>query len=192
MLLGGTMGQGPMRPPYPRKRGRGLCAPRSPGSRGIAPAPILRYRRLLFQTSFRMLLEETEREPTGAMKTKKRAAERMHSLTASFCRFPRMHSIRSAVFHTAQPVGGSAAASSQRNNLPLQRGFCVAPVAHPICKETIFLCKRMCACYFAAPGNCLFDMNCSFRKKGQGAMPLVGCRGEAPQVSPCFTGKLFV
>ena len=66
--------QGAMRPPYPR-------------TRGIAPGPNLRWRRYYQQMFFRMLIGETEREPTGAMKTKKRAVERMHSLTASFLSF---------------------------------------------------------------------------------------------------------
>ena len=65
----------------------GACAAPVPRTRGIAPGPNLRRRRLLLHSSFRMLLGRTGREPTGAMKTKKRAAERMHSLTASFLSF---------------------------------------------------------------------------------------------------------
>ena len=41
MLLGETVGQGAPRPLYPL-------------GRAIGPAPFLRYRRLLFKTSFRM------------------------------------------------------------------------------------------------------------------------------------------
>ena len=42
------------------KRSRGLCGPRTPGSRAIGPAPVLRRGRLHLHSSFRMLLEETE------------------------------------------------------------------------------------------------------------------------------------
>ena len=46
-LIGGTVGQGAPRPLYPR------------GTRGIAPGPNLRRRRLLLQSFFRMMLGET-------------------------------------------------------------------------------------------------------------------------------------
>ena len=45
-LIGGTVGQGAPRPLYPH------------GTRGIAPGPNLRRRRLLLQSFFRMLHEE--------------------------------------------------------------------------------------------------------------------------------------
>ena len=86
MLLGETE-QGAPRPPYPPKTRQGPMRPPYPGSRAIGPAPFLRWRKHIVQTSFRMIIWGTEKEPTGAMKTKKRAAERMHSLTASFLSF---------------------------------------------------------------------------------------------------------
>ncbi|MBR6810132.1 MAG: hypothetical protein IKM64_07595, partial [Clostridia bacterium] len=39
--------------------------------------------------------------------------------------------------------GASGASSSQRNNLPLQWGFCVAAVPHPIRKNT-FVSAKVC------------------------------------------------
>ena len=159
---------------------RGLCGPRTPCSRAIGPAPFLRYRRRLFHSSFRMWLGDGEAGacaapvpprqghcpwtrsaiektdcinffPHEALENGKRAhgryeneenagGESLLSLPAYFFRFPRMHSIRSAVFHTASPWAGvSGASSSQRNNLFLQRGFCVAAVPHPTRKVSTVL-----------------------------------------------------
>ena len=96
---------------------------------------------------------------------------------AGFSRFPRMQSIRPAVFHTASPWPAVRAPNSQKCNLPLQRGFCVAAVPQPACKVTILisegvsawaavshpirkntfvLCKSTCARFSVSPGNCLF------------------------------------
>ncbi len=98
----GTTGQGAPRPLYPH-------------ARGIAPGPFLRCRRLLFQTSFRMFLGETKREPTGAMKTKKRADERIYSLTASFLPFSPDAQASGWRCSTAQPVGRVAVPLPIRN-----------------------------------------------------------------------------
>ena len=57
-----------MRPLLHLKMVQGLSQPLYPCGRAIGPAPILRYRKLIVQTSFRMKLWKTEREPTGAMK----------------------------------------------------------------------------------------------------------------------------
>ena len=48
-----------------------------------------------------------EKKAHGRNENKEKAGgESLLSLPAFFYRFPRMHSIRLAVFHTAQPVGG--------------------------------------------------------------------------------------
>ena len=132
MLLGETK-QGPMRPPYP-------------GSRAISPAPFLRWKKHIVHTSFRMKLQVTEREPTGAMKMKKKAGQESLLSCRFFLIFPGCKSIRRLVFHTAQPVarrqcrsqfaksqcsfckGVSAwpavrAANSQSYNRPFANGF---------------------------------------------------------------------
>ena len=97
------------------------------------------------------------------MKTKKRAAERMHSLTASFLSFsPDAQHPAGGVSH--RPARGAA-------------------VPQPIRKYTIFICESMCACCSVSPGNCYFDINCCFRKMGAGTMSLLGC-GVKPRRSP--------
>ncbi|MBR6810378.1 MAG: hypothetical protein IKM64_08860, partial [Clostridia bacterium] len=55
----------------------------------------------------------------------KAGGESKLSLTAYFFRFPRMHSIRLAVFYTAQPVGGCATPNSQSFNHSLRKCVCV-------------------------------------------------------------------
>ena len=125
---------------------QGLAQPLYPSGRAIGPAPILRLRKLIEQTSFRMKLWETEREPTGAMKTKKKPEEKACFLSRliSFV-FPGC-TASGWRCSTAQPVGGCAtpnsqsfirsfakgflrvavrASNSQKFNLSLQRGFCV-------------------------------------------------------------------
>ena len=151
-----------------------------------------------------MLLGEPTREPTGAMKTKKRAAERMYSLTASFLSFSP---------DAQHPVGGVpppspwAAVPQPTRKVTmflLQRGFCVArstgtqfakmqssfakgflrvAVAHPIRKNTFVLCKSMCACYFVSPGHCSCVENCYFRYWVKGQCPLWGA-GAKPRMVP--------
>ena len=66
-----------------------------------------------------------------------------------FSRFPRMPCIRLAAIL-----------------LPPARVR--TPVAHPTRKETIFLCKSMCACYAVSSGNCLCDKISNIRKWVQG------------------------
>ncbi len=68
-----------------------------------------------------MKLWETDRAPTGAMKTKKRAAERMHSLTAFFV-FPGC-TASGWRCSTAQPVGGCATPNSQSFIRSFAKGF---------------------------------------------------------------------
>ena len=169
---------------------RGLRSPRTP-TRGIAPGPFLRRRKLFLPSSFRMKLKDPKREPTGAMKTKKKPVEKACFLSRliSFV-FPGCTASGRRCFTPPSPwAGASGASSSQRNNLPLQRGFCVAAVPHPtrkvsiaffqrgFCvaavphptrKHSIILCERVCACYAFSPGICLFDANCNFRKWVQG------------------------
>ena len=178
MLLGETK-QGPMRPPYP-------------GSRAISPAPFLRWKKHIVHTSFRMKLKITEREPTGAMKMKKKAGQESLLSCRFFLIFPGCKASGRRCFTPPSPwAGACGASSSQRNNLPLQRGFCVAAVPQPIRKYTIFICESMCACCSVSPEHCLCYMNCCFRKKGQGATPLVGCGVKPRIVSPRNTGKLY-
>ena len=95
-----------------------------------------------------------------------------------------MQSIRSAVFHTAQPVGASAATNSQSHNVPFAKGFLRGPqCGHPIRKNTFVLCKSMCACYFVSPGHCLQHTDCQFRRMGAGTMSLLG-GGARPRMVP--------
>ena len=110
----------------------------------------------------------TTGRPTGAMKMKKKAGQESILSCRFFLIFPGCKSIRTAVFHTAQPVGGSAAANSQSHNVPFAKGFLRVAVAHPIRKNTFVLGKSMCACYFVSPGNCLCETDCYFRKWVQG------------------------
>ena len=133
------------------------------------------------QSIFRMLIEETKTEPTGAMKTKKRAAERMHSLTASFLSFsPDAKHPVGGVPHR-QPVGSSAAANSQSHNVPFAKGFLRVAVPHPIRKNTFVLCKNMCAWCSASPGNCMKDTVCCIRKRVQGtALVRKRVQGQCP------------
>ena len=169
----------------------GACAVPVPLTRAIDPGPNLRRRRLLLHSSFRMLLGRTGREPTGAMKTKKRAAERMHSLTASFLSFSP---------DAKHPVGGVPPPARGRQ--------CRSQLAKSQCS----FCKGVSACSCGAPnsqkhirslqkyvcmllcftGTLFARYTLQYPVPGQGAMPLVGGRGKAPQVSPSTTGKLFV
>ena len=159
---------------------RGLCSPRTPGSRAIGPAPVLRRGRLHLHSSFRMLLEETEREPTGVMKTMKKGWQGKQTFPPAFFSFSPDAQHPAGGVPPPSPWPAVRAPNSQKYNLPLRMCVCVAPVVLPIRKDTIFICESMSACYAVPPENCLCDMNCCFRKKGPGAMPLVGCRGETP------------
>ena len=104
---------------------QGACAAPLPRGRGITPAPILRWGRTEKQTCFCTKLEE-RKGAHGRYENEKRAVERMNSLTASFYRFPRMQSIRSAAYTPPSPcAGGSATSSPQYFNLLFQIGICV-------------------------------------------------------------------
>ena len=96
--------------------------------------------------------------------------------------FPGCKSIRWLVFHTAQPVGGSAAAISQSNNCDFSKGFLRGAVAHFMQNHRLFSQKQFSACCFAAPAHCLQNEDCN-PISGQGAMPLVGC-GVKPHMVP--------
>ena len=83
--------------------------------------------------------KEPKRKPTGAMKTKKKPGEKARFLLRPFSIvFPGCKSIRTAVLHTAQPVGGSAAAISQSNNCDFSKGFLRGAVAHFMQNHLLF------------------------------------------------------
>ena len=110
----------------------GLCSPQTPGSRGIPPAPILRRGKRFLPNFFSHVgwgtkeNAHTTGRTTGAMKTKKKPGEKACFLLRPFSIvFPGCKSIRPAVFHTAQPVGGSAASQFAKHNLPLGKHVCV-------------------------------------------------------------------
>ncbi len=194
---------------------QGASRPLYPHGRGIPPAPVLRRGRLFEQTSFRMWLGETEREPTGAMKTMKKGWQGKRAFPPAFFLFsPDAKHPVGGVSHR-QPVGGRQwrIQLAKRPSLSA-KGFLRVAVAHPIRKNTFVLCKSMCACYFVSPGHCscvenyyfrlrvkgrcplwgagvkprmvplappgnrMKNTDCYFRKKGQGAMPLVTCIGQ--------------
>ena len=52
-----------------------------------------------------------------------------------------MHSIRLAVFHTAQPVARSAGTQFAKMQSSFAKGFLRVAVPQPICKETFFPAK---------------------------------------------------
>ncbi len=167
-----------MRPPYPRQQGHRPCT----------------------QSATR----KTERSnffPHGAWGNGKRAHGRNENVEKSrsgkcelscrfFLIFPGCRPPARRCFTPPSPwAGASGASSSQRNNLPLQRGFCVAAVRapnsqkcnlplqrgfcvaavpHPIRKNTFVRCKSMCACYFVSPEHCLQDTHCNIRYRVQG------------------------
>ncbi len=142
--------------------GRGLCGPRTPGTRSIAPGPLPANKKTFFPSSFRTKLWETEREPTGAMKTKKRADERMHSLTASFLSFSP---------DAKHPVGGET---------PPARG---RPCRSQFTKLQLLMCKRASTCYIASPGNRLYDKIAVSGEWVQGQCPCWGGGAKPPMVS---------
>ena len=57
------------------------------------------------------------------MKMKKKAGQESELSCRFFLIFPGCKSIRMAVFYTAQPVGGGAAAISQNNNCDFSKRF---------------------------------------------------------------------
>ena len=124
---------------------RGLRSPRTPTAGPSALHPFC-DRDVLSTNVFPHVTWRTGTRAHGRYENEKRAAERMHSLTASFYRFPRMHSIRPAVFHTAQPVARSAGNQFANAQSSFVKGFLRAAVPHPICKVSTFLCKSVCAC----------------------------------------------
>ena len=103
---------------------RGLRSPRPP-TRGIAPGPFLRRRKLFLPSSFRMKLKDPKREPTGAMKTKKKPVEKA-------CFLSRLISF----------VFPGCTASGWRCFTPPSPW---AAVPQPARKETIYLCKGVSA-----------------------------------------------
>ena len=130
----------------------------------IPPAPVLRLRKLIVQTSFRMKLQVTEREPTGAMKTKKKPAEKACAFSPGL-----FLSFSPDALH---PAGGGTPPARERQ--------CRSQFA----KFQPFICENVCACFFVSPGNYLCDTNCYFRRKGAGTMSLLGCGVKPRIVSP--------
>ena len=192
MLLGETE-QGAPRPPYPPRQDHRPCTLSAKNKTDP-------------QTVFRMLLEGNGMSAHGRYENVEKSRSGKYTFLPVFSHFPRMQSIRPAVFHTAQPVGGrqwriqlaKKQSSSAKGFLRgpqcghpirkvtvflLQRGFCVAAVPHPIRKNTFVLCKSMRACYIVSPGNCLCETDCYFRKTGAGTMSLLGC-GAKPRMVP--------
>ena len=86
--------------------------------------------------------------------------------------------------NAAQPVARSVGIQLAKSQL----SFCKGVSAWRLCRSQFakiqsFICENLCACFFVSPGNYLCDTNCYFRKKGPGAMPLVGC-GAKPRMVP--------
>ena len=148
---------------FERGRSRGLCSPCTP-QQGHRPCTRSATQKTVFPNFFPHAAWRTNtREPTGSMKTKKRAAERMHSLTASFLSFSP---------DAKHPVGGV----SHRQPVARSAGIQLA-------KFQSFICENLCACCTVPPGNCLCDKKSRFRKMGAGSMTLLGC-GAKPHRFP--------
>ena len=159
-------------------------------------------------------LRETERVPTGAMKMKKKAGQESELSCRFFLIFPGC-TASGWRCSTAQPVGGSAAASSQSYHLYQRRGFCVwqcrsrlakiqSSSANVCLRDALFHREMVWMIHIAisgigcrvndpagggggkapprsphaTPGNCLFDTNCHFRRKGPGMISLVRRKGS--------------
>ena len=173
------------------KRSRGLLAPRPP-TRGIAPGPFLRCRRLTFPNYFPHVAWENGKKAHGRNENVEKSRSGKYTFLPVFSHFPRMQSIRPAVFH--RPARGRA------------------PVAHPARKATILISEGVSACSCGAPnsqkhirslqkyvymllcftGTLLATYRLPVPAPGQGAMPLVGVEGAKPLYgSPSTTGKLY-
>ena len=197
MLLGETVEQGPVRPPYPLQQGHRPCtqsamqkavfpnifphvawgngaggssSPVPPTAGPSALHPICDAEGCFSKHLSACCLGNGKRAH-GRYENVEKSRSGKYTFLPVFSHFPRMQSIRSAVFHTASPwAGASGAANSQSFNHSLRKCVCV------------FLCSI---------GTMFARYILQYPVLGQGAMPLVGCRGEAPQVSSSTTGKLY-
>ncbi len=191
MLLGETE-QGAPRPPYPPRQGHRPCT-RSAKNKTDP------------QTVFRMLLEGNGMSAHGRNENVEKSRSGKYTFLPVFPHFHGKQTLRPAVFHTAQPVGGRqwriqlakkqstsakgflrggcAASNSQSHNVPFAKGFLRVAVAHPIRKNTFVLGKSMCACCFVSPGHCSCVENCYFRLRVKGRCPLWGA-GAKPRTAP--------
>ena len=179
-----------MRPPYPR-------------TRGIAPGPILRYRRLLFQTSFRVLSEE-RRSRGSSPPVPPRQGHRPCTRSAT------RKTERSNFFPHETSGNGKRAHGRNENEEKSRSGkFTFLPVfshfprmqKHPaggvshrpargrqcrshLAKQLLFFCEQVCACCFAAPAHCLQNEDCKSGTGSRGNAPCGVGRGNAPPSFP--------
>ena len=138
------------------------------------------------------------------MKTKKKAGQESSLSCRFFLVFPGCTASGWRCFTPPSPWPAVRASNSQKCNLPLQRGFCVAAVPQPARQATTFIsegvsacgsagtqfakfqsffCTDVCACYVVSPGHRLRDMNCQFRHRVKGRCPLWGA-GVKPRMVP--------
>ena len=149
----------------------------------------------LLQTSFRMKLEVTEREPTGAMKTKKKPGEKAQAFSSGlFLLFSPDAKHPAGGVPPPSPWAAVPQPTRKVTMFLLQRGFCVARSAGTqFAKMQSSFAKgflrggsaaansqsfnhplRKCVCvFFCFTGKLFFDMNCLFRKKGAGMISLL-------------------
>ena len=125
------------------------------------------------------------------MKTKKRAAERIYSLTASFLSFSPDAKASGWRWNTAQPVG--AAMPQPIRNIAIvfcnQVSACCGQSLRQPAAATSLSQGRLFRIPHAPAGNCLCYQPTT-SAVGSRARPW--CRGEAPQGLPSsFSGKLF-
>ena len=175
---------------HEEQRSRGLLAPRTPRGRAISPAPFLRLRKLNEQGFSACGLGKTEREHTEAMKTKKRAVERMHSLTASFLSFfPDAKHPAVGVPH--RPARGAAVPQPARKAATFicEGVSACGSAGTQFAKFQSFFCTDVCACYVVSPGPRLRDMNCQFRHRVKGRCPLWGAGVKPRMVSHASPGN---
>ena len=113
-----------------------------------------------------------------------------------FSHFPRMHSIRPAVFHTAQPVGGRQwLIQLAKKQSPSAKGFLRGPqCGHPIRKVSIVHLRKIVCVVLCFTGK-LYERysllhpetgpgHCPGPEKGAGTMSLLGVEGAKPRTSP--------
>ena len=147
-----------------------------------------------------------DRKAHGRNENEEKSRSGKFTFLPVFSHFPRMQSIRSAVFHTAQPVARSAGSQFAKQQLLFFKGVsawrrCHSQVAKlqstffkrisawrrcrsQLAKHLLFFCEQVCACCFTAPAHCLQNEDCKSGTGSRGNAPCGVGRGNAPPSFP--------
>ena len=150
------------------RRSRGLLAPRTPTAGPSALHPFC-DRDVLSTNVFPHVTWGTGTRAHGRYENVEKSRSGKYTFLPVFSHFPRMHSIRPAVFHTAQPVARRQCRSQlAKSQCSFAKGFLRVALPQQIHKtqsSTAKECLRVALCHRDIVG---VKGECSFRHRVQG------------------------